>query len=241
MRKAFRFLVLVAVLMSGCNFAAPATNPPLDTPTPETIAATEAPTALPPTATEEPSPVPPSPTPELLTPGATATSVIFPTLTIATDTICRMGPEKRYNFVTRVSKGQSFEVSGRSEDSSWVSIQASRLGDDCWVPVSSLEYPGDLSALNVRYTQPLPDEPMNVTASDNACGVNHLWLYWQTVNAVGYRIYRNGKEIATVHGDKYRDLSTPRSKLPSVYLYEIESYNASGVSPRVSLSVTICG
>lgn len=152
-----------------------------------------------------------------------------------------MGPEKHYNFVMRIAKGQSFEVSGRSEDSLWISIPAPKLGDDCWVPVTSLESPGDLSALSVRYTQPLPDEPIGVRASDKACGSsNHLWLYWKTVDAVGYRIYRNGKEIGTVHGDQFRDLSTPRSKQPAVYLYEVESFNASGVSSRAGISVTVC-
>ena len=122
------------------------------------------------------------------------------------------------------------------------SVDASKIWDYFWVPTANLENPGDLSALNSRYTQPLPDEPINVSASDNACGgINHLWLYWKTTNAVGYRIYRNNKEIATVYGDKYRDLNTPRSKLPSAYLYEVESFNASGVSSRSSISVTICG
>ncbi|HEX2618979.1 MAG TPA: hypothetical protein VHL11_02500 [Phototrophicaceae bacterium] len=244
MRKNFTVLLLITLFVSGCNFAGPVTAQPQDTPTRQEIAATEAPAALPPTAlppTEEPSALPPSPTPNL-TPLPSATSAIFPVVSIAADTICRVGPDKRYNAVMRVTKGQSFDVSGRSEDSTWVSVDASKIGDDCWVPVANLESPGDLSALNVRYTQPLPDEPMNVTASDNACGVkNHLWLYWQTVNAVGYRIYRNGKEIATVYGSKYRDLSTPSSKLPTIYLYEVESFNASGVSPRAGVSVTICG
>jgi hypothetical protein len=159
------------------------------------------------------------------------------------------GPGKRYYAVLNISKGKSFEASGRNADSSWFAVQATRIGDDCWVPAASLENPGApsnsgqaLSDLNVIDTQALPGEPMNVTASDNACGmVNHLWLYWVTVDAIGYRIYRNGKEIATVYGGKYRDLDTPRSKLPTIYLYEIEAFNASGVSERAGVSVTICG
>lgn len=239
MKKTFNFVVLIAILLSGCNFAGPTP----DMPTLEPPAATEEPTSPPPSATpsEETSPEPLTPTPTD-SPLSDATSSIFPTLTLATDTICRMGPEKHYYPVAKVEKGQSFEASGRNEDTTWVSIQARPFHDDCWVPIESLEAPGDLKELTIRYTQPLPGQPINIRASDNACGVkNHLWLYWSTVDAVGYRIYRNGKEIATVYGDKYRDLSTPSSKKPSIYLYEIESFNASGTSPRAGVSVTICG
>lgn len=244
MRKTFNFLLLMAVFISGCNFAGAPTELP-NTPTQQTVVATEAPTDLPPTApspTDEPSPLPPSATPNL-TPLPSATSSIFPVVSLTADAVCRMGPDKRYNAVLRVTKGQSFDVSGRNEDSTWLSIDASKIGDDCWVPVASLESPGDLSALNVRYTQPLPDAPVGVRTSDNACGLkNHLWLYWKTVDAVGYRIYRNGKEIGTVFGTpQYRDMSTPSAKEPTIYLYEIESFNASGVSPRASVSVMICG
>lgn len=239
MRKTVILIVLISILISGCNAAIPQQ----DMPTLEPPVATEEPTTLPatPSPSETPSPEPPSPTPTDSS-LATATSSIFPILTIAIDTVCRMGPDKHYYPVVKVEKGKSFEAIGRSEDGAWVSIQARRVGDDCWVPVANLEEPGNLSDLNIRYTQPLPGEPVGIRASTNACGVKrHLWLYWSTVDAVGYRIYRNGKEIATVHGDQYRDLSTPSAKEPTIYLYEIESFNASGTSPRVGVSVTICG
>ena len=242
MRKTLSLILLISLFLSGCNFAGAANTP---TPNPPTLAPVA--TTLPPT--DEPSPTTPAETPtaaatatdDTASPSASATSMIFPVVTIAVNSICRMGPDKLYNPVLTVTKGSAFEVSGRSADSAWVSINASKIGDDCWVPVASLESPGDLKDVNVRYTQPLPDEPVGVTASGNACGATHLWLYWKTVNAVGYRIYRNGKEIATVYGDQYRDLNTPRTKLPTIFLYEVASFNASGVSPRASVSVTICG
>lgn len=244
MRKTFNFVLLVALLVSGCNFAAPTPDmPTLEPPVASPLGTTEEPTFPPPDATpsEEPSPEPPSATPTD-SPLGSATSSIFPTLTLAIDTICRMGPEKHYYPVVKVQKDQSFEASGRNEEETWVSIQARTFGDDCWVPIESLESPGDLKDLTIRYTQPLPGEPINIRASDGACGVkSHQWLYWSSVDAVGYRIYRNGKEIATVYGDKYRDLSTPSAKKPTIYLYEIESFNASGTSPRAGVSVTICG
>ena len=241
MKKSFSFLLFLAMALAGCNFAGATDSPPFNTPIVDTITATKPPTVAPPTPTDIPSPLPPSVTPSP-SPQPNATSSIFPVLTLAADVVCRMGPDPRYYAVVRVSKGKSFEISGRNADSSWLAIQATKFGDDCWVPVSSLENPGDLSALNEVHVQDLPGEPMNFTASANACGVvNNLWLYWVSVDAVGYRIYRNGKEIATVYGNKYRDLNTPRTKLPTVFLYEIEGFNASGVSERASISVTICG
>ena len=241
MKKSFSFLLLLAMVLAGCNSAGTTDRRPFNAPTADATTATEPPAAAPSTPTDIPSPLPPSATPSP-SPQPNATSSIFPVLTLAADAVCRMGPGQRYYAVLRVSKGKSFEVSGRNADSSWLALQATPFGDDCWVPVSSLENPGDLSALNEVHTQALPGEPMNVTASANACGVvNHLWLYWVSVDAIGYRIYRNGKEIATVYGDKYRDLNTPRTKLPTVFLYEIEGFNASGVSGRASIPVTICG
>ncbi len=242
MRKTLSLILLISLALSGCNFAR-ATNAPTlsNPPTLEPVAATLAPTEEPSPTTTPAETATAAATEATPSPLASATSMIFPVVTIAVNSICRMGPDKLYNPVLSVIKGSTFEVSDRSADSAWVSINASKIGDDCWVPVASLESPGDLSDVTVGYTQPLPDAPVGVIASSNACGVIHLWLHWKTVNAVGYRIYRNGKEIATVFGDQYRDLNTPRTKLPTAFLYEVASFNASGFSPRVSVSVTICG
>lgn len=239
MRKNLTSLILFAVLLSGCNFAMPAAPSTPEVPTAAVSAATRTPSRVPPTRTPSPPPASVTPTQE---PAASATSVIFPLLTFASDAVCRAGPGVRYLARLRIEKGKSFEASGRNEDGSWIVVQAAHIGDDCWVQASALDNPGDLSDLRVLEAQPLPDQPLNFVASDNACGgINHLWLYWYNGNAVGYRIYRNGKEIATVYGSKYRDLNTPRSKEPEVYRYEIEAFNGSGVSERSGVSVTICG
>ena len=253
MKKGVSFLLLCALVVAGCNFAGPRQRRTFSTSVADAKPATAVPMAVPPMQTDVPASLVPSAT-SILTlpvggkPQPSATSVIFPVLTLATDVVCRTGPAPRYYAVLRLSKGTSFEASGRNADGSWVAIQANRIGDDCWVPASSLEVPDDpmggqgLSALNVAETQALPGRPISLTASDHACGVvKHLWLYWGNVDAIGYRIYRNGKEIASVYGGKYRDLDTPRTKLPTVFLYEVEAFNASGISERAGIAVTICG
>jgi len=246
MKKFFTFLLLFAIAVSACNFAMPGGQPTTTemlTRAPErTRTRTPKMGASPtrPASTATPLSLMPSPT--LETDPPTPTSIIFPRLTFAADTVCRAGPGVRYYARTRITKGQSFEASGRNADSSWLMVQATRLGDDCWVQASTLDEAGDFSALRVIETQSLPDQPLGFVASANACGgVNHLWLYWADGNGIGYRIYRNGKEIATVYGTQYRDLNTPRSKLPEVYRYEIEAFNSLGASERSGLSVTICG
>lgn len=244
MRKTFSFLLL-AIVVSGCNFAGTAERRPFNTPVADAITTTSIPTAAAPTLTV--TPLPPSATPNLtpsdgVSPQPSATLAIFPVLTLAADAVCRAGPGERYFAMLNVSKGKSFEASGRNADGSWIALYASKVGDPCWVTVSSLESPDNLSVLRVLDVQPLPNPPANVTTSDNACGrVNNLWLYWYAIDAVGYRIYRNGQEIATVYGNKYRDLDTPRSSQPAVHLYQIEAFNASGLSGRTDIQVTICG
>ena len=241
MKKSISLVLLVTIALAACNFNGTAGTAGQGSANTEAAPAATA-TVIPPTETPAPTEtsLPATVTPTL-TPQFTATSAIYPLLTLAVDTVCRMGPDKHYYSTTAIAKGRSFEANGRSADSTWIVLQAPRIGDYCWVPVASLDNPGDLSALSVATTQPLPGQPLNFTASSNACGTTNLWLRWVTVDAVGYHIYRNGKQIATVYGSQYRDLVTPRTKLPTVYQYAIEGFNASGASDRAIISVTICG
>jgi len=238
MKKSISLVLLVTIALAACNFNGTAGQGSANTEAaPAATATVIAPTETPaPTETSLPATVTPT-----LTPQFTATSAIYPLLTLAVDTVCRTGPDKHYYSTTVLAKGRAFEANGRSADSAWIVLQAPRIGDYCWVPVASLDNPGDLSALGVAQTQPLPGQPLNFRASSNACGTTNLWLRWVTVDAVGYHIYRNGKQIATVYGEQYRDLDTPRTKLPTVYQYAIEGFNASGASDRAVIAVTICG
>jgi hypothetical protein len=203
-------------------------------------AASPLPASATPTATASSTPLPPTETatPE---PSATPSADPHPEVTLAQDTLCRSGPGKGYNVFERLTAGQTFSAYGRNEDASWLVLQKdSGVVSTCWVQASALEEFGDASSLRQVWYQPLPAAPLGFTASSNACGKDNLWLYWTPMAGVGYHLYRDGKPLATLYGSKYRDLNTPRFKKPTAVLYEIEAFNASGVSGRVSISVTLC-
>ncbi len=245
MKKATLLLIILTVAVSGCALGG--NNRPQRsfafTPG-QSAAASETPSAVPVTATPTASPVPPTATP---LPTATPPSQ-FPTVTLTQDAICRKGPDKRYFILGNIAKGQTTQVNGKNTDASWISVERPGMsGSYCWVPASDLDGLNDTSALRVLTVQQLPPLPTGVTAGPGhtpgeVCGSsNHLVLRWLAQDGIGYHIYRNGKNIATVYNDYYIDFDTPGSSKPYVYTYTVEAFNGAGVSNPASLAVTICG
>jgi hypothetical protein len=242
MKRTLILLTLIATLVTACGAAQTTQQPvkfiPLpatETLAPTAVPPTKAPTAVPsavPTATQTPIPVAPK------------------TVTFAEKVTCRMGPDKHYNAVVTYLPGQTTTLEGRSEDSAWVMVDVTvpNKASTCWAPVASLDKPGDLSTADVIPAIPLPAAPLSLTATNGVCGTtggttgNPMKLVWvRAAPGLGYRIYRNGKNIGTVYDDHFRDFETPRTKKPYTYVYTIESFNAIGVSAKsVSVSVTLC-
>ncbi len=195
---------------------------------------TDAPTAIPPTETPVPT--------ETVTPVPVAPKQV----TFAEKVTCRMGPDTHYYAVVTYLPGQTATIKGRSDDSNWlvVAVEVPNKDPFCFAPLSSVENPADISSLAVVPAVPLPEAPLSMTATNGVCGTTatHMTLTWvQAAPGAGYRIYRNGKNIGTVYGSKFRDFETPRSKTPYIYFYEIRAFNAAGESVKsVSASVTLC-
>lgn len=242
MKKSIIVLVLAAVLISACGSQKPVTQdaPPAT----QVIKATA--TAIPPTTI--PTEAPPSVTPEP-SPTPTPKVTMFPTVTFTETTVCRLGPDANYYSVVTFSKGQTSQAQGRSEDGAWLIVmsQVKIKSSTCWVPVASVENFGNVSDLTVSIAPPLPVGPTKATAAKVGCGnrlggVGPLTLYWSpVVDGVGYYIYRNGKNHATVYGGYYVEHDTPNSKNPYVYTYGVQAFNSVGLSKvTASISVTLC-
>jgi hypothetical protein len=204
------------------------------------FAATGLPSATP-LPTETQTPLPPTET-AIPVPSLTPTSSFFPQLTFAQSAVCHTGPGTRYNRTgTVIAQGKVYPANGRSRDGAWIIVQAPAMGDDCWIQLTSLVAPGDLSALRVVDAQPLPDSPINLITNSFACGFKkRLRLTWYAVYGMGYHIYRSGTPIGTVYDGEFVDLNTPQSALPTDYLYSVEAFNASGVSLPNTITVTLC-
>jgi hypothetical protein len=235
MRKFTILFSLIAFLVAGC-----ATPTPAPTPLPTNTA-----TPIPPTRTPSPTP-PPTETPTN-TPTPTPGANMYSLVTFSAQTVCRMGPETHYHPVVTYHQGDSAELNGRTEDKSWVmvAVDEKNKAQYCWVPVTSIEDPGDLGGLTVPLVGKLPDGPLSLTASSGVCGTSPvaMILEWSPVAAgTGYRIYRNGKNIGTEYSGRFRDFDTPRSQKAYVYNYAVQAFNAYGVSIHMaSVSVTLCG
>ena len=161
-------------------------------------------------------------------------------------TVCRMGPNENYNPVVTYQLGDTAELNGRNDDSTWLMVTVAEKNKDpyCWVPLESVESPGELGGLDVVPFGKLPDSPTSLTATSGVCGStsNPMILEWSPVAAgTGYRIYRNYKLIGSVYDGRFRDFDTPKSKEPYVYTYAVQAFNAYGVSEHMAgVSVTLC-
>ncbi len=146
--------LLLAVLLSACNFPA-ATPSPTPSPAPSQ---TPAPTrTVTPTASLTPTPTPTAsatPTPSL-TPTLTQTptpTVQYALIRAAMRAFCRYGPGKAYLYSHELKEGDLAEVMGRNEGATWLWVSPPGLGRNCWVSVSVVEITGDASRAPVVQT-----------------------------------------------------------------------------------------
>jgi hypothetical protein len=174
---------------------------------------------------------------------------IFPVVKFTEKVVCRLGPDANYYPVVTFTPGQTSQAQGRSEDNGWLMVmsQAKNKSSTCWVPVSSVEDFGEISNLTLSIAPPLPVGPSRATADKVGCGNRaprgmETTIYWNpVVDGVGYYLYRNGKNHATVFGGYFVEHDTPNSKTPYVYTYWIQAFNSVGLSKvTASVSITLC-
>jgi hypothetical protein len=241
MKKLMLFFVVAALFLAACGAQTPAPQAaPLAT-------STTAPTAKPVRPTATPTEAPPTLTPE---PSATATPnfTLFPTVTFAQATVCRLGPDENYYKVVTFTQGQTTQAQGRSEDSTWLEVlsQAKNQSFTCWIPVANIEKLENIEPMAISVAPPLPVGPSSATASKGVCGRNSsrkpVTIYWApVVGGGGYYVYRNGENHATVFGGYYNDYGVSKSSAPVEYTYEIQAFNSVGLSKvKAAVKVTMC-
>ncbi len=139
MKTRRRLLLLAAAILFACNFPTslqatpPSPAPATATPIIATAgaAATEVPTPIP-TATIKPTPTVPQVTPN------------------SVNVNCRSGPDVAYEATSVLMFGQTAQVDGRNDDSSWWYINdPANAGQFCWVAASVVTTSGNLSGLPV--------------------------------------------------------------------------------------------
>ncbi len=171
-----------------------------------------------------------------------ATATIQPTLFInAATSSCRSGPSPDFEVIATYTAGTTVPLVGKdSADSYWV-VQDPGSHSDCWISVQDGTPGGSFDTLPDMTPPPVsgavPGKPAK-GAWNFACDNTTLTtiLDWRpttgTVN--GYRIFRQGNQIADVPSTQtnYTD------KIPFTYgssmQYSVAAYNEAGMSPQLN-------
>jgi hypothetical protein len=168
---------------------------------------------------------------------------------------CRKGPDTRYEDHAFFSEGDEGLVTGRNTDGSWLVINAPNNLGTCWIGRGVLDIDVSdeaLMTLSEVIPPPLPTEtsapPSDVTTAPSggsgsapAAPANASWdgqvctgssysvnISWSDAadNETGYRILRNGAEIALLSANSKSYTDNPPYGGP--YTYTIEAYNNNG-------------
>jgi hypothetical protein len=177
-----------------------------------------------------------------VTPTAPAvTPTTKPTLFIsAASSSCRTGPGPDFRVIAAFAAGTTVDLLGKdSADSYWI-VEDPISHDICWVQVQDATPAGSFDQLPEMTPQPVtvpvPGKPGTVGRPNFACDNSTLTtvLAWYAppgpVN--GYRIYREGNQVAEVSATQ----TTFTEKIPFVYgssvQYSVSAYNDAGTSPQ---------
>ncbi len=171
-----------------------------------------------------------------------ATATIQPTLFInAATSSCRSGPSPDFQVIATYTAGTTVPLVGKDgADSYWI-VQDPASHSDCWISVQDGTPGGSFDTLPEMTPQPVsgavPGKPAK-GAWNFACDNTTLTtiLDWRpttgTVN--GYRIFRQGNQIADVPSTQtnYTD------KIPFTYgssmQYSVTAYNEAGMSRQLN-------
>jgi hypothetical protein len=167
-----------------------------------------------------------------------AAAQVIPTL----NAYCRKGPGAGYHAITFLAMETAYNVIGRDSLNNWWQIQAPGHVT-CWVTDAYVTRQGPVEQVMVAQAPPLPGTPALFVSSfvcDTTNKTLGVSLNWAAVaNVTGFRIYRNGTQVADV--DATMTSFHDDAPLGVTLVYELEAYNDNGVAARISTNVQSCG
>jgi len=193
------------------------------------------------------TPVPPA----VLTVTPSAIPNQVPTFIFQINGNCRQGPGTAYEVVTSFFAGDQVKIAGRNEDSSWYWVLIPNSNSHCAVSASVGFTEGPLDGLvfipapalpattvappPVATTPAPPPAPpaapgkFNVSAKSCTSSEYIVTVQWSDVkDELGYRVYRDGKLIATLPANSttYDDASPDYNP----HSYQVQAYNDAGAA-----------
>ena len=186
-----------------------------------------------------------------------------PMVRLIVDANCRYGPGTAYQVLTAMVSGTELPVEGRNAEKSWWVVRLPG-GSQCWISAITVETLGSVGGLPVIPPPPLPTStatkpplptstvitpPLQIPAAPQQPYIDNricngqqysVSLRWidAASNEDGYRIYRDGSLLSTLGAGATQFTDTP--PFGGSYTYEIEAFNAAGVSARAAVSESGC-
>jgi hypothetical protein len=191
-------------------------------------------------------------TPTLLLPTSTPTFA-KPLLYVNDNTQCRTGTSSNFQAVSALSAGTTVQLIGKdTSQSAWL-IKAPNSTGTCWVLAGDGSPSGDYESLPEVTPQPSAQKPPGTPAFIGwpwFCTYSDGVMYKATVNiswidpandANGFRIYRQGTQIADLPATKTSVIDTTNVVIGTNITYSVAAYNDAGMSPQRTITIqSIC-
>ncbi len=172
----------------------------------------------------------------------TATATTQPTLFInASTSSCRGGPSPDFQVIATYNAGTTIPLVGRDSANSYWIVQDPASHNQCWISVQDGTPGGSFDRLPEMTPQPVsaaaPGKPSKGAwnySCDNTTLTTILGWRATTGTVNGYRIFRQGNQIADVPSTQ----TSYTEKIPFTYgssmQYSVSAYNEAGMSPQLT-------
>jgi len=172
----------------------------------------------------------------------TSTATVQPTLFInAASASCRRGPSPDFQVIATYPAGTTVNLVGKDSANSYWIVQDPTSHDMCWISVQDATPAGSFDTLPEMTPKAVsvesPGKPSKGVwnyACDNTTLTTVLGWRPTTGTVNGYRIFRQGNQIADVPATQ----TSYTEKVPFTYgssmQYSVSAYNEAGMSPQLT-------
>ena len=242
MKSRSTFLILASALIlfsSACGTTAKTPEPLTVNEAASTLVALTDQAATQSAHLSRPTLSPPTPTP----------TFVEPLLYINDNTQCRTGTSSNFQAVVALSAGMTVQLIGKdTSQSAWL-IEAPNSAGTCLVLAGDGSPSGDYGSLPEVAPQPSTKKPPSTPAFVGwpwFCTYSNGVMYKATVNlswidpaydANGFRVYRQGAQIADLPATKTSVIDTFEVVIGTNLSYSIAAYNDAGMSPQRTMTI----
>jgi hypothetical protein len=231
---------LAALALAGCNLPGAQPKPTLSvldqaaTIVAATLGAGGISTAAPQAATPSP------------TTAVTATATIKPTLYINTDGAkCRSGAGTDFKEIASLATGTTVDLIAKDTQDGYWFVKDPTSGSSCWVSVQDATPSGSFDLLPEITPPPVAVQPpgkpgkgsWNYSCLDTSFTAILGWTAPQG-NVNGYRVYRDGSQVANLPASTTTYTETIDFVYGSTVSYAVEAFNEAGAGPQVTWDIS---